>query len=44
VGKALVEQVRQEANGEEKNLLDGLKESGEHEVRGRKEKITIFVL
>jgi adenylate cyclase len=44
VGKALVEQVKQEANGEGATLLEGLKESGEQEVRGRKEKVAIFVL
>ena len=44
VGKSLVEQVRQEADGEGESLLEGLKESGEHEVRGRKEKVAIFVL
>ena len=44
VGKSLVDQVQKEANGEEKSLLEGLKESGEQEVRGRKEKVPIFVL
>jgi len=44
VGKALVEQVRQEADGEGESLLDGLKESGEHKVRGRKGKVPVLVL
>jgi len=44
VGKELVDQVRLEANGQQADILDGLKEGGEQEVRGRSEKVGIFVL
>ena len=44
VSRALVEKVRQEADGKEPGLIGDLDEGGEHEARGRKKKVSIFVL
>lgn len=44
VSRALVEKVRQEADGKEPGFIGDLDESGDHEVRGRKKKVPILVL
>jgi adenylate cyclase len=42
--EALVERVRNEANGGDSNLVADMKKGGAQEIRGRKEKVSIFVL
>jgi adenylate cyclase len=44
VSKALIEQVRQESNSKASELIVDFEESGEQEIRGRKKKVSIFVL
>ncbi len=44
VSGALVERVHEEAEGGEPAILDGFEDGGERQVKGRNEKIPIFVL
>ena len=42
--QALIDKVVQELNGAQGKLLDGLSDGGEHEIRGRSQKVPIQVL
>ena len=44
VSQALIDKVRNELNGADSELLAGLQEGGEHEIRGRTKKVPILSL